>query len=63
LGRRHLGVRARASAFTLRRIRNLGIGLDPESRAKNIGETRRAYGDCLTQDIRPLIEGTPTDPW
>ena len=54
---------ARAAAFTLRHMRTLGIGLDPDSLARNLGEIRPAYGDCLTQDIKPLIEGAATDPW
>jgi hypothetical protein len=42
---------------------DLGIELDPENLSKNLDETRRACGDCVAQDVKPLIEGAPTDPW
>jgi hypothetical protein len=45
---------ARASAFTLRWMRNLGIGLDRPQLGRNLDDLP-VYRNCHSADIRPLL--------
>lgn len=49
---------ARASSFTLRHMRDLGIGISPVQVERNLADVP-VYGDCLTRDIKPLIDLSP----
>ena len=51
---------ARAAAFTLREMGNIGVGLDRGSFQANVREASLHYGGCLTKDLRPLIATRPT---
>ena len=48
----------RAAVFTLRRIRDLGIGLDRSQVQRNFADLP-AYEGCLTRDIGPMLRFMP----
>lgn len=55
----------RASAFTLRHMKNLGIGIDRDQLHRRVAETNLHYGGCLTTDVnvlRAMISGANFDP-
>lgn len=55
----------RASAFTLRHIRNLGIGINRRQLRGRIAEASRHYAGCLITDgnkLRSMIAGETFDP-
>lgn len=48
----------RGSVFTLRRMRELGIGLNRPQLERNLADLP-VYRDCLTRDIRPMLRFSP----
>ena len=55
----------RASSFTLRHMKNLGIGIDRDQLRRRIGEASAHYAGCLTTDgnsLRSMISGEVYDP-
>jgi hypothetical protein len=55
----------RASSFTLRHMRNLGIGIDRDQLHRRIAEANMHYAGCLTTDgnvLRSMISGKVFDP-
>jgi hypothetical protein len=55
----------RASAFALRHMSKLGIGIDRDQLRRRIAETNAHYGGCLTTDgniLRAMISGRAFDP-
>jgi hypothetical protein len=56
---------ARASAFSLRHMKKLGIGIDREQLRRKIAEANLHYSGCLTTDgnrLRSMISGEGFDP-
>jgi hypothetical protein len=56
---------ARASAFTLRHLKNLGVGIDRDQLRRRIAEANAHYAGCLTTDgkiLRGMIAGGNFDP-
>jgi hypothetical protein len=56
---------ARASAFTLRHMKNLGIGIDRDQLRRRIAEANAHYAGCLTTDgkiLQSMIAGESFDP-
>lgn len=56
---------ARASAFALRHMKKLGIGIDREQLRRRIAEAEMHYAGCLTTDgniLRSMISGETFDP-
>ena len=55
----------RASSFTLRHMRNLGLGVDRDQLRRRIAEVNVHYAGCLTTDgnkLRSMISGEVFDP-
>ena len=55
----------RASSFTLRHMKNLGIGINRDQLRRKIAEARLHYAGCLTTDgnvLRSMIAGESFDP-
>jgi hypothetical protein len=55
----------RASAFALRHMKNLGVGIDREQLRRRIAEAHIHYSGCLTTDgtrLRAMIAGEIFDP-
>jgi hypothetical protein len=48
----------RASSFTLRHMRDLGVGIDRPQLQHNFADVP-VYDGCLTREIKPLIDLTP----
>lgn len=48
----------RASVFTLRRMRDIGIGLDKLQVQRNFADLP-AYRNCLTRDVGPMLKFVP----
>jgi len=48
----------RAAIFTLRRMRDIGIGLDRPQATRNFADLT-AYRNCLTTDMKPMLKFTP----
>jgi hypothetical protein len=48
----------RASSFTLRHMRDLGVGISRAPLRANFADVR-VYADCLTRNIKPMIDVTP----
>lgn len=48
----------RASSFTLRHMRDLGVGVTRTQLQINFADVP-VYADCLTRDIKPMIDLTP----
>lgn len=48
----------RAAAFTLRHMRDLGVGINRDQLRHNLADVP-VYDDCLTRDIKPMIDLSP----
>jgi hypothetical protein len=48
----------RGSAFTLRHMRDLGVGISRTQLQLNLADVP-VYRGCLTSDVRPMIELSP----
>jgi hypothetical protein len=48
----------RASSFTLRHMRDLGVGISRAQLRANFADVP-VYADCLTRNIKPMIDVTP----
>jgi hypothetical protein len=48
----------RASSFTLRHMRDLGVGISRAQLRNNLADVP-VYADCLTRDIKPMIDLSP----
>ena len=48
----------RAASFTLRHMRDLGVGINRAQLQHNFADVP-VYNGCLTREIKPLIDLTP----
>jgi hypothetical protein len=48
----------RAAAFTLRHMRDLGVGINRDQLGHNLADVP-VYDNCVTRDIKPMIDLSP----